>query len=104
MRRSGSGRARLRTAVQASRTSCWKMERWRENWSVASWRDFLSAGETESELAAIRQCTHTGRPLGTKEFVKELEEMTRRQLAPRKGGRRAKLVTDPRQEPLEFDC
>jgi len=80
-----------------------EMEPWRENRSVASWRDFLSAGETESELAAIRQCTHSGRPLGTKEFVKELEEMTRRQLAPRKGGRRAKLVTDPRQEPLEFE-
>ena len=43
------------------------------------------AGETESEFAAIRQCRHTGRPLGTAEFVHGLEEsMKRRLLAPRK--------------------
>jgi len=79
------------------------MAPWREHWSVASWREFLSAGETESELAAIRQCTHTGRPLGTKEFVKRLEEATRRQLEPSKSGGRSKPAIDPRQEPLEFD-
>lgn len=61
------------------------------------------AGETESALAAIRQCTHTGRPLGTTEFVKRLEETTRRQLAPGKGGRPAKPATDPNQEALDFD-
>jgi hypothetical protein len=80
-----------------------EMEPWGENWSAASWRSFLCAGEAESELAAIRQCTHTGRPLGTAEFVKRLEESTRRQLAPRKGGRPAKLLRDSRQKPLEFD-
>jgi putative transposase len=79
------------------------MKPWREHWSAASWQSFLSAGETESALAAIRQCTHTGRPLGTAEFVKRLEETTRRQLAPRKGGRPAKLAADSRQETLEFD-
>jgi hypothetical protein len=31
------------------------------------------AGETESEFAAIRQCTHTGRPLGAAEFVMVLK-------------------------------
>jgi putative transposase len=75
----------------------------REHWSVATWRSFLSAGETESELAAIRQCTHTGRPLGTTEFVKRLEETMHRHLAPRKGGRPAKLAADPGQGALEFD-
>jgi hypothetical protein len=30
---------------------------------------FTAAGETESELRAIRRCTHTGHPLGTGEEV-----------------------------------
>jgi len=80
-----------------------EMKPWREQWSAASWRRFLSAGETESALAAIRQCTHTGRPLGTSEFVKTLEQSTHRQLAPRKGGRPAKSTADTRQETLELD-
>jgi hypothetical protein len=55
------------------------------------------------ELAALQQCTHTGRPLGTAEFVKTLEQATHRQLAPGKGGRPAKLATDDTQDTLEFD-
>jgi putative transposase len=80
------------------------MEIWRRHWSGATWREFLNAGETESELTAIRQCTHTGRPLGTSEFVKTLEKTTLRQLAPRKGGRPAQPGADQRQEALEFDA
>jgi hypothetical protein len=38
-----------------------------------SWRQYLAAGEMESKLAAIRQCTHTGRPLGSTEFVQALD-------------------------------
>jgi hypothetical protein len=52
-------------------------------WDACSWRKYLGAGETESELAAIRQCTHTGRPLGTAEFVRALEDSMQRRLAPR---------------------
>lgn len=79
------------------------MELWRQHWSAARWREFLDAGETESELEAIRQCTHTGRPLGNSEFVKSLEQSMRRQLAPRKGGRPARPRVDGRQELLEFE-
>ena len=38
---------------------------WRNRWTVAAWRDHLTASEAESDLAAIRRCTHTGRPQGT---------------------------------------
>jgi putative transposase len=88
---------------KAEPDACLDMETWRQSWSVASWHSFLNAGETESELAVLRQCTHTGRPLGTAEFIKTLEESTRRQLAPRKGARPAASAVDPRQEALEFD-
>ncbi len=76
------------------------MEEWKERWDVSSWRNYLGAGETESERMAIRECTHTGRPLGTEEFLHELEEATQRTLAPQKGGRPAKVTRDKRQGEL----
>ena len=82
--------------------ACLDMRTWRRYWSVTSWRTFLSAGESESNLAALRQCTHTGRPLGTEEFIKTLEQSTLRRLAPQKGGRPAKPAEDERQEALKF--
>lgn len=82
---------------------CLAMDTWGQHWSVSSWRSFLGAGETESALAALRQCTHTGRPLGTPEFVKTLEQEMKRQLAPRKGGRPAKPSPDGKQQNLGFD-
>lgn len=57
------------------------------DWSTTEWRGYLGAGEQEAELAAIRRSTYTGRPLGTSEFVSDLEQLTHRRLAPRKGGR-----------------
>jgi hypothetical protein len=45
------------------------MESWQDRWSACSWRTFLATGETESELTTIRQSTHTGRPLWTREFI-----------------------------------
>ena len=89
MTNSGAG---SRTALLA-----WlEMSAWRQPWCEASWQEFLGAGETESELRAIRRCTHTGRPLGTGEFVEKLERHTQRCLAPQKGGREPNLKT--RQE------
>jgi putative transposase len=61
---------------------------WRNRWTVPAWREYLSAPETESEAAAIRRSTHTGRPLGDAEFVSELERKTGRRLLPQKKGRR----------------
>jgi hypothetical protein len=78
------------------------MEAWKERWDVPSWREFPAAGDTEPGRMAMRQCTHTGRPLGTEEFVHKLEEAAKRPLAPRKGGHPARLVKEERQGEILF--
>jgi putative transposase len=78
------------------------MERWRKRWTTAEWKDFMGARESAAQLSALRHCTHTGRPLGTSEFVTRLERQTLRPLAPRKGGRPKKPPTDPRQDDFAF--
>jgi len=79
-----------------------EMERWQKRWTVAGWSEYLAAGESQAEVSALRQCTHTGRPLGTIEFIAALEPTTLRRLAPRKGGRPPKPAPDPRQHSLTF--
>ncbi len=79
-----------------------RLEEWRERWDVTSWKGYLAAGDTDAERAAIRQCTHSGRPLAAEEFIHELEQRTKRSLAPRKGGRPAELAADERQSELDF--
>jgi len=77
-----------------------EMDRWRKRWTEAEWQEFLADGESAAEVSALRRSTHTGRPLGSAEFVAELEEQMLRPLAPRKGGRPKKPVADSRQ--LQF--
>jgi hypothetical protein len=79
------------------------LEMWQSRWTAGSWRAFLKAKESASELAAIRLSTHTGRPLGTAEFVHALERSTQRPLAPQKRGRRPRAIADPRQSVLSLD-
>ena len=79
-----------------------EMARWDRQWSAVSWRTFLEVGETESELDSLRQCTHTGRPLGSAAFTDALEQGTQRRWAPQKGGRPRKPVVDERQEAFKF--
>jgi hypothetical protein len=62
----------------------------------------LHSREKESELAAIRRCTYTGRPLGTAEFIGALEKKMLRRLKLLKGGRPGKPTTDSRQSQLTF--
>ena len=62
------------------------MELWAKHWDSASWREYLTEGESEDEIQAIRQSTHTGRPLGEEAFVKNLEETMNRILLPQRGG------------------
>jgi hypothetical protein len=57
----------------------------------------------ESKLAAIRQRTHTGRPVGTAEFIQGLERATQRRLTLQKRGPHEKIVTDRSQRELGFD-
>ncbi len=77
-------------------------ELWQNHWNYASWREYLAQSDKETALASIRQCTHTGRPLGTQEFVHALEESIKRRLVPQKGGRPAKPSPDARQSALDF--
>jgi len=64
------------------------MELWRKRWTAAEWRHYLREAESSGDLTALRQSTHTGRPLGAPEFVAALEKSTSRPLAPRKAGRK----------------
>jgi putative transposase len=82
---------------QASPGPMLQMEHWRKRWTASEWQQFLAAREAPSEIAALRQCTHTGRPLGSPEFVAALEERLVRPLAPRKGGRPKRASPDSRQ-------
>jgi putative transposase len=79
------------------------LEVWRKNWTASAWRQYLAAGEMESKLTEIRRCTHTGRPLGSAEFVQALEGSMKRRLAPQKGGRPPKAGLDARQSELAFE-
>jgi hypothetical protein len=79
-----------------------EMDWWRKRWTAAEWSEYVAAGECQIDLSALRQCTHTGRPLGTSGFVAGLEQMTLRPLAARKGGRPKKPATDSREDGFAF--
>jgi putative transposase len=79
-----------------------EMERWRKRWTAAEWREHLAAGESASDVSALRQYTHTGRPLGSAEFVEVLERSMLRPLIPRKGGRPKKPLRDAKQDGFGF--
>jgi putative transposase len=79
------------------------LEIWRSHWTPSAWREYLAAGESESGLALIRQRTHTGRPLGSAEFIHSMEKIAQRGLVPQKRGPREKIVADRRQGELTFE-
>src|SRR5947209_6060456 len=81
------------TAGQENPGTMLDMQPWRERWTMAEWRGYLSAAESADDLSALRHCTHTGRPLGTTEFVAQLEQTScvrwpRKRVAARKSHRR----------------
>jgi hypothetical protein len=77
-----------------------EMETWRKRWTAPKWIEYLAARESATDLSSLRQSTHTGRPLGSPEFVQALEGATLRLLAPQKGGRPKKVRPDARQSSL----
>jgi|SRR5271165_1597687 len=77
-----------------------EMERWRKRWTTSEWGRFLADAESAADVSALRHSTHTGRPLGSPDFVAALEELTSRPLAPRKGGRPKKPAADSSQASL----
>lgn len=79
-----------------------EMAHWRKRWTATEWIDYLAARESASDVATLRQYTHTGRPLGSEEFVAHLEHSTLRALVPRKPGRPKKCEQDARQHTFTF--
>jgi len=62
---------------------------------MPSWPELLT--EEPSEADVIRKATRTGRPCGSRKFIRELEKLTGRNLLPRKRGPksgRARFRTD----------
>ncbi len=57
------------------------MDSWRARYGGESWREFLLEElKNEDEVERIRLATRTGRPLGSEDFVRQLERATGREL------------------------
>ena len=69
------------------------MDEWRRKWDSEKWRTELAHGQPPAELAAIRRCTHTGRPLGSDNFISKLEHALGMRLRPLAIGRPKKEET-----------
>jgi putative transposase len=82
--------------------TCLEMSTWRKTWSEGSWRKFLEEEETEAEIQAIRRSTYSGRPLGPRQFIQELEHHTQRRLTPAKAGRPRKSAVQENQQTLSL--
>ena len=76
---------------------------WPEPWTTADRRGYLAAAVSDEELNAIRQNTHTGRPLGDAHFVRALEKLLRRPLVPDRGGRPRRDRSEARQQVLALE-
>jgi putative transposase len=79
-----------------------QMAAWREFYTAARWRETLRLGVDDENLRErLRSATRTGRPLGSEEFLEEIERNTRRALRPRQVGRPRK-ASQPPQLSLEI--
>ena len=57
---------------------------------INDWATYLSSDEDDGMRDRIATSARTGRPLGDESFVQTLEEITGRELAPRRPGRKKK--------------
>jgi len=78
------------------------MQPFRDSWKTVAWCEYLGQAGTREETDAIRGSTHTGRPLGSADFVARMEQALCRSLAAKHGGRPAKERDDERQTYLNF--
>ena len=68
-----------------------EMAAWRDCYTGTRWREALRHGVDEEALQdRLRVATRTGRPLGSQEFIDQLERNTCRVLRPGRSGRRGK--------------
>ena len=61
---------------------------------VPEWKKFLDKGIEKDEKEKIEKHIRTGRPLGSESFLKKLEEVTGRNLFPRKRGPKSNGIED----------
>ena len=55
---------------------------------ISDWSAYLKLEDRPEDIRKLIAHEHTGRPLGSEDFVRKLEELTGRVLAPRKRGRK----------------
>jgi putative transposase len=77
-------------AGQAEYGAMLDREWWQARWLGEEWRAILGSGEEVAGMRAIREATYMGRPLGSKQFVTDLEKKLGRILEVRPGGRKTK--------------
>lgn len=58
---------------------------------VSNWHDYWNQVPTETEIKKIELHSRTGRPIGSEDFISNLEEMTGRSLRPKRAGRKSFL-------------
>ena len=83
---------------------------WREQYTAVRWREALRDGiEEEALRERLRSATRTGRPMGSENFVEDLERTLNRHLRAREPGRPKKTSDSilcprfpPRFPPLEI--
>ena len=74
-----------------------------DGWTPDEWRAYLCESDPAVE-SAIRDATHTGRPVGPDDFVHGLEIALGRRLAPQHGGRPSRKAVASRQQVLEWEA
>ena len=58
---------------------------------VSNWNDYLMMDAREEEINAIRRCTSSGRPAGSKAFIQKLENITGQTLTKKKPGPKPRI-------------
>jgi len=74
-----------------------------DRWDYAGWREGLLSGISQTEYDSIRRATHTGEPLGSREFLRQLERQAGRRLRVLARGRPAKRPCQPERTRLQQD-
>ena len=83
----------------ADKTGLLDMAWWARKSPGRDWPACLQRRQDKTELAALRLCTHRGRPLGTDSFMSKLEKLVGRRLRPLPVGRPRKTKETPKPPP-----
>jgi putative transposase len=69
-----------------------------EGWDFGEWKAALSEGLVDAEVEAVRRATRTGEPLGSREFLLELERRQGKRLTVGERGRPRRLPQSEEEE------